>query len=236
MSLLTPNLLKRILDVGDRSLTSKEISAIILLAKIQDDKGYCFGVYWQHISEYGSISKSGYYHVIKELESKKFIRQDESHNICMNIYVLDNNIESLSSEDDKYIDLNLFVFDDKEFYKLKANEKRLLLHLILDSKDENTFTDINNVYELYRKYSKLLNTKEKCVSKYFTSIEKWVKIKANSFIFCSSVLAEEQDHIELVVKKNNEAIYEEIISNERLKQIIESRKETKQEKTIEILF
>lgn len=183
MNKLKATLLERILDVESKNaLTNNEISVFISLVKIQNVEGYVQGVYWKDIAGLLKISKSGYYHALQELEKKGFIERNKSDRTDMDITIKDhdlsNLIENLNNNCNKeqYINLNKYIFHDIGFYKLKANEKKLILLLIKRCNETNDGKLFYNPGEELAVYAKKLNTTKWYVKKYFENISKWISL------------------------------------------------------------
>ncbi|MBA4688594.1 MAG: MarR family transcriptional regulator [Candidatus Galacturonibacter soehngenii] len=201
MNLMLATKLDQILDVkSENSLTSNEINVYLRLFKMQNKDNYIQGVYWREIVDYLNISKSGYYYSITELERKGYIERVKLNRMDTDIIVKDHDLKTLltnlknKTNHEKYINLNMNVFNDKEFYKLKANEKRLILLLIkrLTGQNEGKLSyNPGNEFEVYAKelgVDKLpegvdeKNNPYRCIKKYFNNIRKWIHVSDDIII------------------------------------------------------
>lgn len=195
MNLMLATKLDQILDVkSNESLTSNEINVYLRLFKMQNKDNYVQGVHWRELVNFLKISKSGYYYSIVELENKGYIKREKLNRMDTDIIIQDHDLNGLisnlekSQNHDKYINLNMNVFNDKEFYKLKANEKRLILLFIkrlTGQNDGKLFYDPGNEFEVYAKelgVDKLPEGVDKkdnpyrCIKKYFNNIKQWIQV------------------------------------------------------------
>lgn len=182
MNILTADLADKIIDNSSiDSLTGNEISVLLLLLKRQSIDGYCEGIYWKEISEFLEISKSGFYHVINELQRKGFLEKNKNDRSDTDI-ILKHDLTALKEDlrnknnHVKYIKLNINMLEDKEFYRLKANEKRLALILLKRYTNSNDGKLFYIPGEEVNSYIDILNVEARSIKSYYGSLKKWIAV------------------------------------------------------------
>jgi len=192
--------MEQVLDVSNNAQTSNEMNVYFRLVKMRNRDNYVQGVHWKDIVDFLKISKSGYYHSIVELEKKGYIKRLKLNRYDTDIIIIDDefqtmvkNIES-NTNHDQYINLNMKIFNDKEFYNLKANEKRFILHLLKRYTPQNKGKIKYNpgeeleVYAEYLKVDRLPEGEEKknnayrCIKKYYKHIKKWISVSPDILV------------------------------------------------------
>lgn len=124
----------------DRNLTSDEINFFLYIAQYQNALGQVRGIYYRHAIMELNISKPQFYHIIRSLEAKGIITVDWSNDCrCWNFVINDNIF--LTREDNKkgYININRPLLHSSGFKGSKANIKKLILKLLIVSRDNEHF-------------------------------------------------------------------------------------------------
>ncbi len=188
MNKMKYRLIHRIYD--DVSLTSDELNMILWLSKNADDSGTVRGVYYRAYAKELSICNSQFYNLLKSLKEKGYIFCEKEYKDDIDITLLDNCFLT-SGEDDEplpdyrdYLNLNMEIFSDMDFYSKRVYAKKLILAIIV-----KTINDKARRKKFYRKtYSKTfyvpanefkvykdkLHVSMRMIKKYFKEIEKWV--------------------------------------------------------------
>lgn len=191
MNILLARIVDKIIDATSKdALTSNEISVYIRLAMLQEkSSNYVQGIYWKEIADYLQISKSGYYFVLQELERKGYIERVKVNRMDTDIIMKDHELSNIvrnienGTNSEKYIKLNTNVFNDKKFYDLKANEKRLVLIYVKrympDSNGNKFFFEPGNEFADYKK---ILGVDVSAIKKYYKNIKQWVSVSGDVII------------------------------------------------------
>lgn len=147
---LNSEIIKKILQ--DKKITSIEIDILLYLSLIQDEFGKIEGVKYSDVCKDISISTQGYYNCIVGLEGKGYIQVTENDRIGWNIIINDNIFSSDEDYKKGYLTTNRQMLHNPMFYKLKANEKKLLLQILTNKKDCVKDEDGNIKSEDFRLY------------------------------------------------------------------------------------
>lgn len=190
MNKLKYGLIRRIYD--DTSLTNDELNMLIWLAKRTDDFGCVNGMYYKEISKELSVCHSQFYNIINSLQEKGYIKKSKDCHKDMNILMEENMFivpdEQCNpvAEYKDYLNLNMSIFEDKEFYSLKVYAKKLLLALIVKAVNDRarrnksggrTYAKIFHVpANLYHIYADKLHVTVRMIKSYFKDISKWISI------------------------------------------------------------
>lgn len=163
-----------ILDKLD-NLTRAEMNIFLLFVRYQDPSGLVVGVYYKNIcEELGIRSKQTFYSALASLQRKGLIRCSRSWKGDYDITVIGNACWS-REENAPYINMNRRLFRSKEFYRMKANEKYLLLDF-MRSTAQNRGKRVLGMKELYARYCKILHVTERILQKYLHTLKKYFQI------------------------------------------------------------
>lgn len=190
MNKLKYDLIRKIYD--DTSLTSDELNMLLWIAKNADDFGTVTGMYYKEIAKELSICHSQFYNIINSLQEKGYIKKSKEYRFDMDIMmeknmfvVPDENYEPVVEYKD-YLNLNISIFEDKEFYSLKVYAKKLLLALIVKAVNDRarrnkaggrTYAKIFHVpANLYHVYADKLHVTIRMIKSYFKDISKWISL------------------------------------------------------------
>ena len=131
MQKLSSELVKRILGAG---LTQAELANLLQIGRIQDDSGRVRGLSYKYTCEILKKCNQTFYNAKEGLEKKGFIQTKKDNRLDIDVYILNNNFYDKDFSKG-YIDLQMKLFDDEDFYKLSANEMALALDLFLSDED-----------------------------------------------------------------------------------------------------
>ena len=192
MNKLKYDLIRKLYD--DTSLTSDELNMIIWLAKRTDDFGTVTGMYYKEISRELSICHSQFYNIINSLQEKGYIKKSKEYRSDMDI-MMEENMFVVPDPDEHYepvveykdyLNLNMSIFEDQEFYSLKEYAKKLLLALIVKAVNDRarrnkargrTYAKIFHVpANLYHVYADKLHVTIRMIKSYFKDISKWISL------------------------------------------------------------
>lgn len=201
MNILLTKILDQILDTkSENAQTSNEMNVYLRLIMMRNNDNYVQGVYWKELVDFLKISKSGYYHCIIELERKGYIKRVKLNRMDTDIIIEDNDLKNFlinlenRENHDQYINLNMSIFNEIEFYQLKANEKRLIFHFLRRCTNQNQGKISYNPGEEFEIYAKRLGVDKlpegkkkedneyRCIKKYFKHIKKWIQVSDDIYV------------------------------------------------------
>lgn len=179
--------------IKDNSLSNLELKLIFWLAAHQDERGRVQGIYYSSISEELDCSISGFYLTRDSLCEKGYIEWDKSFSADMDIILYDNNfmIENGEIEYRDYVDLNISIFNDKEFLKCKAGAIRTAMYFIKRVAAQGAITMSNspasipaeaekarklwfNQYKSICVLKKLIGVTGRMIKEYIKILSKWI--------------------------------------------------------------
>lgn len=223
MNKIKYDLVRQIYD--DTSLTSDELNMIIYLAKNGDDFGTVQGVYYKECAKELSMCDSQFYNVINSLQEKNYIIKTKEYHQDMDI-TLNNNM--FIYPDDKgnpvedyrdYLNLNMKLFEDKEFYSLKVYAKKLIIALIVKTVNDRarrskragkTYLKVFHVpARQYQIYADKLHITRRMIKQYFKDIEKWVSTYNDSIYTDTDIISIQENAMkkpEVVVSQKRKSV------------------------------
>lgn len=157
-------------------LTNKEIDFFMYIVRFQDDQGHIIGLYYQDVCNAIGICKQTFYNTLQSLKKKGIItytHSDQSHDY--DIMILENDFPCRESYHEGYVNVARRIFYSKQFKKLKAKEKVLLL-LFLRVTHDNGSTYQIGTDKFYKKYMKLLGVAKRVLRGYLHSLKKFFAI------------------------------------------------------------
>lgn len=116
----------------ENNITSNEISVLLWLALYQDEYGRTFNVKYKDVCKDMEISYQGYYNCTKRLARNGYIRIiSESYTSGWDIEIINNVFASEEDDKKRYLNVNRDIFFEKNFLDLKANEKKIMMKMVL---------------------------------------------------------------------------------------------------------
>lgn len=173
-------------------LTSKEIDCLLYIARMQDESGKIYSVYYKEVCEQIKISVQKFYDIIKSLESKNLIMTEKTGTVDIRITLIGNDFTNQDYEKGYYKVVKIDHLSD-DFLKLKAGSKLLYLYMQRFTNGRHGF-----LHTLYQELCKKLGVKKKAVQHYLH------ELKAKRFLYVS-------------VKRNKAYNYELCILNSKEK-------------------
>ena len=163
------------------TLKPTEMDLLIDLVENQDNStGKVLGVHHKDVCARTGMVKQSFYSALKALRDKDIIRYIRNNDgSYYTITILDNAFPDKESLSKGYIDLQKKVFHSKEFKKLKAHEKYLVLYFCKRTHEKQGSFQIYPK-NLYRNLTKLLKVTERVVRSYLHSIRKFFSIGIKS--------------------------------------------------------
>lgn len=156
------------------SLTNKEVDFILYVARYQDDYGCIRGMYYRDVCENADMCKQTFYDTLRSLQVQGIITYSRV-NQDYDITILDNDFSYPGAYHEGYINVSRQVFHTRQFHKLKAKEKLLLLHFMKITHSASGSYQIG-IGKLYTKYMKLLGVTKRVLRGYLHSLKKFFSI------------------------------------------------------------
>lgn len=134
--------------------TNAEATIFVVITRYQDDYGLVSGAYYKDVCEEASCSYPTFYSAIRGLEKKNIVKLIQ-RNGDWDILILENDFsQGIKSLKEGYLNMNHDVFFSKEFSKMTAVEKLLVMDLMRkcqkNSKNGSKYHILlENFYEQY---------------------------------------------------------------------------------------
>ena len=117
--------------LSDKSITSKEIDILLWLSVRQDAYGRTFGVKYTDVCSDIGMSHQEYYNCMDKLEKNNFIRIIYQHRSGWDIEIWENVFTDNKEDKKRYLNTNKCFLFSKDFIRLKAMEKKIILKLLI---------------------------------------------------------------------------------------------------------
>lgn len=158
------------------TLSAKEMDLFFYLCmNMNQHTGYVEGVYYRDVMKVAGMCKQSFYNALKGLEEKEIVRVEKLSEVDYNVLILDNDFPDAEARSKGYVKLNRKAFRKKEFWKLKAHEKYMLLEF-LKGTHENGHSIRIGVETLYENYTKLLGVSKRVIRGYLHNLRKFFSI------------------------------------------------------------
>lgn len=223
MNKLKYGLIHKIYD--DTSLTNDELNMIIWIAKNADDFGTVTGIYYKEMAKELSVCHSQFYNILSSLQEKGYIKKSKEYSTDINI-IMEENMFIVPDEQGNpvveykdYLNLNMSIFEDKEFYSLKVYAKKLLLALIVKAVNDRarrkktggrTYAKIFHVpANLYHVYAEKLHVTIRMIKSYFKDISKWISMYNDKEFTSAEIISVQEKALkksEIFVKEKGKTI------------------------------
>lgn len=175
------------------NLSKLEISLLFYLAKRCDAHGEVKGIYYAEVSEEIGCYVATFYDIRNSLLEKGFITCTKNNSADIDMTLIGNSFmdENGQEEYKNYIDINIAIFQDQNFFKLKAGAIKVAMELIKRVAAQEGITASNSLYwnaedaekrrKLFYKHGNIQLTLAKCIhvgvrmiQKYLTLLQKWI--------------------------------------------------------------
>lgn len=124
------------------NVTATEIDLLLYLSKIEDTFGNVKGLYYKDVCKDLDCCKQTFYNALKGLETKGYIAINFNYKEqkYWDLTILNNIFTNEKDDKKSYLNTNKKIFYTTEFRNLKANEKKLVIHLALIYNPERSFS------------------------------------------------------------------------------------------------
>lgn len=188
------------------SLSRIEIHFLFYLAMRCDADGKVIGVYYHTLSEDLGCSIAKFYHLRDSLTKKGFIAWEKNNSADIDFLLIGNQFDKKIVKGKEiivyhdYVDINISIFHDKEFFKCKAGAIQLAMYFINRVEAQGAVTEENSAtrdakkgelkrklwytpYKDYKDLAKMLNVSTRILRRYIDDeITKWITIGHNIII------------------------------------------------------
>lgn len=176
----------------DKSLSRLELTLLFWLASKQNEYGYVNGIYYSDIAAELDCSVSGFYLTRDSLVKKNYIEWDKSDTADMDIKLYDNSfVFNGETVYENYIDIDIPIFKDKAFFKLKAGSIKLAMYIIKRVEAAGAVTLANtpsasgadtdkarklwfNPVKMIKKFKEILSVKSRSINEYLEELKEWI--------------------------------------------------------------
>lgn len=154
--------------------TSKEVDFLIYISRFQDDHGIVRGVYYREICEQLNISNQTFYDIKRSLIQKGIIRVFKNNFLDWDIQILNNDFSNKDFSEG-YINTNQQIFNDKDFFSMKAGEKLLAMHFLKICHSGRGSYHIGTK-KFFEKYTEVFQVSKRVIQNYLTSLRTFFSI------------------------------------------------------------
>lgn len=169
------------------ALTSSELNFLVYLSHFQDDTGTIIGVYYKDICEAIKISYQTFYDIIRNLSEKGIVSYKKKNYDDWDITILNNDFSYETAVNEGYISMGHDIFSDPEFFRLKAPEKLLAMHIMrVSGAGERNYCI--SVDKFYYKFSNALGVTKRALNGYIRNLQKFFSIGIKDGKICVTVL------------------------------------------------
>lgn len=169
---------KLVKEIYKTELSRLEILCLLNLIDKSNERGIAKGIYYKDISKEIDCSVAQYYNLLSSLKEMRFIDFNKSDDFRADndITILGNNF----AEDgyNNYIDINIDLFKNEKFKRLRAGAMRTVLYLVFRIKKQKY--DDTSVY--FNEKNRLLYNKYTVISKQIGITVRMLKSYVNELI------------------------------------------------------
>ena len=175
-------------------LSRLELYFLFYLAMRCDPDGKVIGVYYHSLSQDIGCSVAKFYHLRDSLTKKGFIYWEKNNSADIDVTLIGN--QFINGYRD-YVDINIAIFHDPEFFKCKAGAIQLAMYFINRVEAQGAVTEENSVsrdpkkgelkrkllytpYKDYKDLAKMLKVSVRIIKHYIDEeISKWITVGHN---------------------------------------------------------
>lgn len=156
-------------------VTSKEFDFLIYVSRFQGEDGKVDGIYYKEVCENMNISHQGFYDIKNSLEKKGIIKSEKNSRIDHDITILGNSFENTENFQESYINTNHNIFQEEDFFQLKAGTKLLAMEMMKLSYAGKGKAVIGKE-KFYEKYCRLFRVKKRVMRIYLMQLKKFFSV------------------------------------------------------------
>ncbi len=149
----------------ERNVTNKEFDLFMYLALRQDPFGKVEGIYYKDLMIEIDVCKQTFYDTLNGLERKQYIKVSKFNADYFDVQILNNKFADKKDDEKGYININRAFLHSWSFKRLKVNEKKIILWLLMSYKPSTGL----KIYP--QKIAKMLDLKTKSMTLIYNYIE-----------------------------------------------------------------
>lgn len=190
------------------NLTSKAIDLILALAKMQDNKGRVWGVYYLDICKELQISIQTYYDLLAQLCNAGLIRWEKNTRYDRDIWLVGNDFSYEGALHEGYMNIaRSFLFSDG-FRKLKARAKLLALDCLRISETNHNKSFRIGSEKFFCRYKELLGASVRSLQVYLKELKQFFSVCLKDKMYYITPKAETRNRID---GSEHSRCYEQIV-------------------------
>lgn len=170
------------------TLTNREMDFFLYIARYQNEKGIVEGVYYKDICEEVGMCKQTFYNTLLSLQEKEVITYHKNTESDYDISICNNQLYDKKNPEG-YINLNRKLFRDKNFKRMKAKEKIMLLDLMKIT-HSNRGVYIIAVDKFYEKYKDVFGISKRVIRSYLHTLRSFFGVHITNGKYYISFQAE----------------------------------------------
>lgn len=175
MQKLSSELVKRILGAG---LTQSELANLLQISRIQDSSGRVIGLSYKYTTGILAKCNQTFYNSLEGLKNKKFIETSKDNRLDIDVKILNNDFSN-NDFSKGYINLQMKIFNDRDFYKLSSNEMAMALDLLRKRYNADTSKQGIPAKDLIEEYKKIFHVTERTVRRYLQHLRRYFYINCS---------------------------------------------------------
>lgn len=185
MQKLKNKVLDKMLHSG---LTKAEVDFLLEISHYQDDSGKIYGVYYKDICKAIDISYETFYVTMRALADKNLISVKKDFYGDWDITIQDNDFSYPEALKEGYVSTGHDIFYNKEFCKMKANEKLLIMQLLKICGAGSRYHIGEDLF--YKTYTELLRVSIRTLQLYLSKLKLFFSIRIKDKQFWITPLME----------------------------------------------
>lgn len=187
-------------------LSKAEIDVLLEISHYQDENGTAYGVHYRDVCNAVGISVDTFYWALHGLCEKNLITAKKAAYGDWDIEIIGNNF--VGKKPLGYVSTGHDIFFNKEFLKLKANEKLIALFLIMSVGADGKKTYHKDLGDFYQFFCEALDIKKLTLSRYLHRLKAFFNIRYDKNII---LIKPGSDVEKWQAPKDNEILAEHIM-------------------------
>lgn len=210
-----------------KDFTGSMIRLYLYVAMHADESGLARGIYFRDFLERTGMVTQSFYEAKKKLEELGYIQCKKNSWKDVDIKIIGNEFDSYEALKEGYINLNMKIFHDENFWKLVDNEIIMVLDFL-----KNALSSEGGCYRIrrdryYEKYKRIFKVRYDVILKYNKHLDKYFSIGVKNGIMYITPRSETKERHDKMNESDQMREYIIIVAIRRAKAIISSQKHKK---------